>query len=123
MISNVTRNTTLLTVTILSAVTTAPFRKLTASPLSRACLLAHSGNTHSRAPYHSGGSPKSGYVLAGSTPYNNERKYGVNELSSKNYVLTGQNDRLKPDVLNYVLQEHYGSLYKHHRAYTLPRGG
>jgi len=71
---------TLLTVTIRSAVTTAPFKKLTASPLSRACLLAHSGNTHSRAPYHSGGNPRSGYVLAGSTPYHNETTYGLSKL-------------------------------------------
>jgi len=59
---------TLLTVTIRSAVTTAPFRKLTASPVSRACVLAHVGNTHSSAPYHSVGSPKLLYVIAGSTP-------------------------------------------------------
>ena len=59
---------TLLTVTIRSAITTTPFRKLTASPVSRACVLAHVGNTHPSAPYHSGGSPKLLYVIAGSTP-------------------------------------------------------
>ena len=59
---------TLLTVTIRSAVTIAPFKKLTASPVSRACILAQVGNTHSNAPRHSEGSPKLSYVIAGSTP-------------------------------------------------------
>lgn len=49
---------TLLTVSNRSAVTIAPFRTLTASPVSRACVLAQVGNTHSSAPYHSEGSPK-----------------------------------------------------------------
>lgn len=65
---------TWLTVSIRSAVTIAPFRMLTASPVSRAWVLAHVGNTHSSAPYHSGGSPKFIYVAAGSTPLHLQEK-------------------------------------------------
>lgn len=65
---------TWLTVSIRSAVTIAPFRMLTASPVSSACVLAHVGNTHSSAPYQCAGNPKFLYVAAGSTPLNVRKK-------------------------------------------------
>lgn len=60
---------TWLTVRSLSDVTMAPFMWFTASPLSKACLRAHSGNTHSSAPYQSGGRLRLLNVTPGSTPW------------------------------------------------------